>query len=174
MVIKRAVYIAFLSGLSIILTRILSLRVPIGGIEGVRIGFGPLPIIIASFLFGPIEGALCGAVSDILGYFINPMGPYIPAFTIISAIRGILPSLMTLSREKLSFRDYLIGVGVTQIVTSMLLVPLTLHFILGLPLKPVLIPAIISQAFLIPIYSFLSMEIMNILLNRFKVLTMDK
>lgn len=174
MVVKRAVYIALLSGLSIVLTRILSLRIPIGGIEGVRIGFGPLPIIIASFLFGPIEGALCGAISDILGYFINPMGPYIPAFTIISAIRGILPSLMTLSREKLSFRDYLIGVGVTQVLTSMFLVPLTLHFILELPLKPVLIPAIISQAFLIPIYSFLSMEIINVLLNRFNVGTVNK
>lgn len=174
MVVKRAVYIALLSGLSIVLTRILSLRIPIGGIEGVRIGFGPLPIIIASFLFGPIEGALCGAISDILGYFINPMGPYIPAFTIISAIRGILPSLMTLNREKLSFRDYLIGVGVTQVLTSMFLVPLTLHFILELPLKPVLIPAIISQAFLIPIYSFLSMEIVNVLLNRFNVGTVNK
>ncbi|MCX7796569.1 MAG: folate family ECF transporter S component [bacterium] len=169
MVVKRAIYIAFLSGLSIVLSRILSLRIPIGGIEGVRIGFGPLPIIITSFLFGPIEGALCGAISDILGYFINPMGPYVPAFTIISMMRGILPSLLILRREKLSFKDYLIGVGMTQVLTSMFLVPLTLHFVLGLPLKPVLIPAIISQVILIPIYSFLSMEIINALLYRLRI-----
>jgi len=169
LVVKRIVYIALLTALSIVLTRILSLRIPIGGIEGVRIGFGPLPIIIASFLFGPIEGALCGAVSDIVGYIINPMGPYVPAFTIISAIRGVLPGLLTIKNEKLTFKDYLFAIAITQALTSMLLVPLSLNILLELPLKPVLIPAIISQAFLIPIYSFLSMEIVNILLNRFKI-----
>ncbi len=169
MVVKRTIYIALLAGLSIVLTRILSIRIPIGGIEGVRIGFGPLPIIIASFLLGPIEGALCGAISDVLGYFINPMGPYVPAFTIISAIRGILPGLLTIKNERLSFKDYLFAIAITQGFTSILLVPLSLNILLGLPLKPALIPAIISQAFLIPTYSFLSMEIINILLYRFKV-----
>jgi len=169
LIIKRAIYISLLAGLSIVLTRMLSIRIPIGGIEGVRIGFGPLPIIIASILFGPIEGALCGGLSDFLGYFINPMGPYIPAFTIISMIRGILPGFITYNKDRLSFMDYLISIAITQILASMVLVPLSLNIFLGLPLKPVLIPAIISQIFLIPLYSLLSMEIVNVIDARFKV-----
>lgn len=161
--IKRIIYVALLSGLSIVLSRILSIRIPIGQIEGVRIGFGPLPLIIASFLLSPIDGAICGIISDIVGYFINPMGPYVPIFTIISMLRGLLPGLLLLHRKDLSFIDYLMAIMISQGATSVILVPLSLKLVFGIPLKPILFPAIISQAILIPIYSFLTMEIVSIL-----------
>jgi len=161
--IRRIIYIALLSGLSIVLTRVLSLRIPVGGIEGVRIGFGPLPIIIAGFLFSPVDGAICGIISDIIGYFINPIGPYVPVFTIISMLRGLLPGLICIRRKDLSFVDYLLAIMISQITTSIILTPLSLKLIFGIPLEPILIPAIISQAILIPLYSFLTMTIVSAL-----------
>ncbi|MFH0926580.1 MAG: folate family ECF transporter S component, partial [bacterium] len=71
-----------LIAMSIILTRIASLRIAIGGVEGIRIGFGGLPIILGGVLFGPLSGGLIGAISDVVGYFINPMGAYMPHFTL--------------------------------------------------------------------------------------------
>jgi ECF transporter S component (folate family) len=161
---KGITYIAFLTGLSIILARVLSIRIPILGIEGVRVGFGPLPIIITSFLLGPTEGAICGALSDIIGYFINPMGPYIPIFTIISILRGTLPGLLgfLLKKKEFSFIYYFIPILISQSITSIILVPISLHFIFKLPLNAVLIPALISQAILIPVYSFLVMEVVGL------------
>lgn len=161
--IRRIAYIALLSGLSIVLTRILSIRVPISGIEGVRIGFGPLPLIIAGIFLGPIDGAICGIISDIVGYFINPMGPYVPIFTIISMLRGLLPGLLLFKRKDLSFIDYLLIITFSQVLTSVVSVPVSLKIVFGIPLKATLIPAIISQAILIPIYSFLTMEVVNVL-----------
>ncbi|MBU4228094.1 folate family ECF transporter S component, partial [bacterium] len=77
-----------LIALSIILTRIASLRIAIGGVEGIRIGLGGLPIILGGVLFGPLSGGLIGAISDVIGYFINPMGAYMPHFTLTSALTG--------------------------------------------------------------------------------------
>ncbi|MGB9681998.1 MAG: folate family ECF transporter S component [bacterium] len=159
--IRDITYIAFLTGMSIILTRVLSIRIPILGIEGIRIGFGPLPIIIASFLLGPVEGAICGALADVVGYFINPMGPFIPIFTIISTLRGLLPGLLSLPLKKRgdSFFYYFFPIMISQIITSIILTPFSLHLIFGMPLGVILIPAVISQIILIPIYSFLVREI---------------
>lgn len=50
---QKLVYMAFFSSLSIILTRFASFRFFIGSIEGIRIGFGGLPIIFSGILFGP-------------------------------------------------------------------------------------------------------------------------
>jgi len=159
--IRDITYIAFLTGLSVILTRVLSIRVPIFGIEGIRIGFGPLPIIIASFLLGPTEGAICGALADVVGYFINPMGPYIPIFTVISTLRGFLPGIISLLFQKKghSFIYYFFPILISQTITSIILAPLSLHIIFRMPLGVILIPTLISQIILIPIYSFLVREI---------------
>lgn len=164
MKIRDITYIAFLTALSIILTRVLSIRIPIFGIEGIRIGFGPLPVIIASFLLGPTEGAICGALSDVIGYFINPMGPYIPVFTVISILRGALPGLLAflIKKKESSFVYYFFPILISQSITSIILVPVSLHLIFKLPLNAVLIPALISQVILIPVYSFLNMEIVNL------------
>ena len=54
---RTLVYLAVLAALSIVFGRILSVRV-VSGIEGIRIGLGGLPIILAGFAFGPWYGGL--------------------------------------------------------------------------------------------------------------------
>jgi len=47
----------FLIALSVILTRFASFRVAIGGIEGIRVGIGSLPNMMAGILLGPWYGS---------------------------------------------------------------------------------------------------------------------
>ena len=79
---RTLVYMAFLVALNIVLSRLLSMRISIGGVEGIRIGLGGLPIILAGIGLGPWQGGIVGAVADIIGYMINPMGAYAPHFTL--------------------------------------------------------------------------------------------
>ena len=153
-----------LIALSIILTRIASLRIAIGGVEGIRIGFGGLPIILGGLLFGPLSGGLVGAISDLLGYFINPMGVFMPHFTLTSALTGIIPALVLKLSQKDEPNVLQLGIAIAtgQIITSIILVPYFLHILFGLPWKVLILPRIISE----PIQIFIYTYTINIILKR--------
>ena len=153
-----------LIALSIILTRVASLRIAIGGVEGIRIGFGGLPIILGGLLFGPLSGGLVGAISDLLGYFINPIGVYMPHFTLTSALTGIIPALVLKLSQKneINVLELGIAIAVGQTITSLILVPYFLHILFGLPWKILMPPRIIG----VPIHIFIYAYTINIFLKR--------
>jgi len=154
----------FLIALSIILTRIASLRIAIGGVEGIRIGLGKLPIILGGIIFGPLAGGLIGAFSDLLGYFINPIGVYMPHFTLTSALTGIIPAviLILIKKNEPNVLELGIAIATGQIVTSLVLVPYFLYILFGLPWKVLILPRIISE----PIQIFIYTYTINIILKR--------
>jgi ECF transporter S component (folate family) len=154
---RRLVILSFLIALSIVLTRLLSIRIPIGGVEGIRIGFGALPIIFAGILFGPLAGGIVGGLSDFLGYFINPIGAYMPHFTLTSFLTGYIPALFFhyVFRKRTDFIYLLISIAIGQVLTSIILVPYFISTLFGLSMKVILIPRLFSQAFNIPIYAIL-------------------
>lgn len=154
---RKVVYLAFLIALSIILTRLLSLRIAIGGVEGIRIGFGGLPIIFAGVIFGPLAGGIVGALSDILGFMINPMGAYMPHFTLTSFLTGFIPGLLTmyLFKSNLNFWTLVISISIGQVITSVIMVPIFLQSLFGVPLKVTLWPRVIGQLIHIPLYAYL-------------------
>lgn len=153
-----------LIALSIILTRVASLRIAIGGVEGIRIGLGGLPIILGGVLFGPLSGGLVGAISDLVGYFINPMGAYMPHFTLISALTGIIPALVLKLSQKNEPNVLELGtaIAVGQIITSLVLIPYFLHTLFGLPWKILIPPRIIGAPISIFIYTY----VVNAILRR--------
>ena len=154
----------FLIALSIILTRIASLRIAIGGVEGIRIGLGGLPIILGGIIFGPLVGGIIGAFSDLLGYFINPIGAYMPHFTLTSALTGIIPALVLKlgQRDEPNVLELGIAIAVGQIVTSIVLVPYFLHVLFGLPWTILVAPRLIAE----PIQVFIYTYTINIILKR--------
>ncbi len=153
-----------LIALSIILTRTASLRIAIGGVEGIRIGLGGLPIILGGILFGPLSGGLVGAISDLLGYFINPIGVYMPHFTLTSALTGIIPALVLKLNQKNepNVLELGIAIAVGQTITSLILVPYFLHILFGLPWVILMPPRIIG----VPVNIFLYTVAINLLLKR--------
>ncbi len=153
-----------LIALSIILTRIASLRIAIGGVEGIRIGLGKLPIILGGIIFGPLAGGLIGAFSDLLGYFVNPIGVYMPHFTLTSALTGIIPATILVLMKKDEPNIFDLGIAITtgQVITSIILIPYFLNILFGLPWKVLILPRIVSE----PIQVFIYTYIINIILKR--------
>ena len=154
--IKKMVYSSLLITLAIILTRILSLRFAIGGVEGIRIGFGSLPIIFGGIMFGPAAGGIIGAVSDVLGYFINPLGAYMPHFTFTTFLTGFIPGVLMhyVFNKKMTYLYIFISIAVGQIVSSVILVPIFLDMLFGIPYKVTVVPKILGEAVNITIYTY--------------------
>ncbi|NMB35424.1 MAG: folate family ECF transporter S component [Firmicutes bacterium] len=147
---------ALLMALAIIAERVLSIRIPLGGAEGFRLGIGPLPIVFSGIFMGPLAGGLVGALADLVGYFINPIGPFTPHFTITSALRGIIPGLVILlacrrGREVGIFPLFL-AVTSMFVLVNILLLPYFQEIVFGL-MRAVIVPTkIVEAAVGIPVY----------------------
>ncbi|MGI6627365.1 MAG: folate family ECF transporter S component [Bacillota bacterium] len=148
-----------LIALSVILTRFASFRLAIGGIEGIRLGFGSMPNIIAGIVLGPWYGAIAGAFSDVAGFMLSPMGVYMPHFTLSSALMGAIPGavfrLSKQNKERAQASIVHLGIAVfcgTAIV-SWGLTPYFLHVIFGLDYRVIMPPRLVAGAIEIMTYS---------------------
>ncbi|NLL61894.1 MAG: folate family ECF transporter S component [Candidatus Atribacteria bacterium] len=155
--IRNITLVGLLVAMSIVLSRVASIRIPFAGVEGVRIGFGKLPIFLASLMLGPLYGGLVGAVADFLGYIIQPIGPYVPHFTIISALCGVIPIMVLriIKGKEDHIINITISVGIAVIVTELFLIPYSLNLIFGIPWPVLVVPRLISVPLTIAIYSYL-------------------
>jgi len=162
---RKITTMGLLMALSIILTRIASLRIAIGGVEGIRIGLGKLPIILGGIIFGPLSGGVIGAFSDIIGYIINPLGVYMPHFTLTSALSGMIPAfILSLLKRKAEPKTLELGIAITlgHIMISLMLIPYFLNSIFGIPWA-ILLPARMIAA---PINILIYVYIIKIMLKR--------
>lgn len=162
---REIAFLALLVALNIVLTRIASIRIAIGGVEGIRIGFGAFPVIFSGIAFGPYAGGIVGALGDIIGYFINPMGPYMPHFTFTAALVGILPPLFLKSFKAQipTFWQLVIAIGLGQAISSIILTPYFIQMLFHLPMKITVPPRIVTQAIQVPLYAFFT----EIILKKF-------
>ncbi len=148
---------ALLIALTIILERILSVRITLGGVEGIRLGFGSLPVIFTGIFMGPLAGGLVGAIADMIGYFINPMGPYMPHFTLTAALRGIIPGLIIFlasrGRREVGILPLFIAVSAMFIIVNVLLVPYFVETLFGYMRVLTVPPKIVEAVFCIPAYT---------------------
>jgi len=70
--------------------RAYSLMLPISGISGMRIGLYVVFAAIPAILFGPLWGGMTFGLCDVLSYFLNPQGAYLPWLTLAAILEGIL------------------------------------------------------------------------------------
>ncbi len=159
---RRAAFTALFIAMSVVLTRFASLRVAIAGVEGIRIGLGSLPNIMAGMLMGPLYGGISGAAADVIGFMLSPIGGYMPHFTLTSALMGTLPGLvMTAFRRRGSAsrlpEGYQIAASVTVgvIAVSWGLTPYFLHTLFGLPWAVMMPPRIVAALIELLVYSFI-------------------
>jgi ECF transporter S component (folate family) len=153
---------ALMSALSVVLSRFASIRVPIGGVEGIRIGFGALPNILVGIVYGPLYGGLSGATADMIGFMLSPMGGgFMPHFTLTAALSGAIPGVVfrlfsIKSRQAASYLSLGFSIAVSSVLVSCGLTPYFLHILFGLDYRTVLIPRIFAVLLEIPIYTFVS------------------
>lgn len=150
---------ALLIALNIILSRFLSVRIPLGGAEGLRIGFGSLPVIFAGVFMGPVAGGIVGAVGDMIGYFINPIGAYMPHFTLTAALRGIIPGLIILlvlrAKNEVGIFPLFMAVCLTLITVEIFMIPYFIETLFGVFRAVTVPPRIIQNIISIPVFTVL-------------------
>lgn len=138
-----------LISMEIVLTRFFSIQTPI-----VRIGFGFIPIMIASVMFGPVLGGLTGAFSDILGMMLFPKGTYFPGFTLSAFISGMIYGII-LYRSPKNMLRIIIAVSIVVIVVDLGLNTYWLSIITGKGVVALFVPRLIKSIIMLPIQSLL-------------------
>lgn len=152
---RQAANLGLLTALSIVLTRVFGMGIPIAGFIGLRITLGEVPLILAGILFGPWAGAIAGLASDVIGYFINPFGgPFFPGFAISAAVTGFLAGLfLHKQRDRLTFWQIGGAILVTDLVSGVFLNTLWLTILYGEGFLILLPTRLFARLITIPIYT---------------------
>ena len=154
-----------LIALNVILTRYASIRIGGDGTEAVRIGFGGYPVIFAGIVFGPLAGGIIGAVGDLIGMMVSPMGAFMPHFTLVAALTGIIPGLAMLvfrdPKAKTNFAKLLFAIALGQIITSVFMTPYFMQKLFSIPMAVKVPERAIVQAFQIPLYAYITKIILQ-------------
>ncbi len=96
----------------------------------IRISFDYLVHVLIRALFGPTAGLLSGAVTDVLGHFIKPTGPYFPGFTVSAMLNGVIYGLY-FYEEKTSWPRILLAQLTVVVVVNLLLNTLWISMLYG-------------------------------------------
>ena len=101
---------AMLTALGVVLGGLLSIPAMPLGSYSLKIGFGALPVIVAGVLYGPYYGAIVGALTDFIQAMIFPKGAYMPWFTIVGMLFGLIPGLFFMKKQEPKFIRILLAV----------------------------------------------------------------
>ncbi len=141
--LKALTLCAVLIAVQVILSRFLSINA-----WNTKLGFGFAPVVLAAALLGVRSGALVGAMGDLLGALLFPIGPYFPGFTISMGVTGVAFG-MALQRPKL-WKIVLASVF-DQLVLSLVLNSYWISVLYGSPYWGVLTSRIFQCALTLPV-----------------------
>lgn len=136
---KWITLIGFCTAMEIILARFLSLHT-----WNLKIGLSFLPVAAAALIGGPLAGGLTGALGDLIGAILFPVGPYFPGFTLSSFLDGYIYGLIF--RRSLSRKAILLAVFLTQIGVSLVLSTYWLSVLFHTPMMNLLYPRLFQCA----------------------------
>ncbi len=142
-----------LTALNIVLTQILGIH-----IWNLKIGFGFLTIFVAACFFGPIGGGAVAALGDILGYFVNPVGAFFPAFTLTAFLSGVNNGFFF--RKSITMWRIVIVTVIDQAILSLLVNTYWISVLYGTPYKALFSARLLQFCVMVP------MEIVMISLFR--------
>ena len=76
--------VAMLLAMEVILSRFFFIATPV-----TKFSFAFVPLAVCGALFGPVYGGIMGALADLLGATLFPIGPYFPGYTLNNALHGV-------------------------------------------------------------------------------------
>lgn len=152
---RAAANLGLLTAVSIVLTRVFGVVLPVAGVGALRLSFGEVPIILAGVLFGPGGGAITGVAADGIGYLINAHGgPYFPGFTLTAALTGLIPGLFLFRRRSgLTVGQVALVVLITDLLTGVLLNTLWLTIMYGQGFFVLLPMRLLARLATLPVYT---------------------
>lgn len=135
--VRMITYIGMLTALEIILNRFLSINA-----WNIKIGFSFVPVVIAAVLFGPIAGGAVGALGDLLGALLFPIGPYFPGFTATAFMTGVVFGLFL--HKKQTIPRIAASVLINQLFFSFIVNSFWISILYGSPFVPLLATRIVQ------------------------------
>lgn len=148
---RKLVYCALLTALGVVLGGMSIPAMPLGAYT-LKIGFGVLPVIIAAVMFGPLYGGAVGGLTDLLQALIFPKGAYMPWFTVIGVLFGVIPGLFFAKRQQPTLKRIFAAVFTGQMLCSVVLNTLLLMWLYGSPYH-IVYSRLANQMVMIPVYT---------------------
>ncbi len=81
------------------------------------LSFAYLPTGIGSVLYGPIAAVPLGVASDLVSFFIKPMGPFFPGYMLSAVVQNLIYVLFLYRKPLRIWRVIMAQVLVTVVVT---------------------------------------------------------
>lgn len=143
--VNRLVAMGLLIALEIVLSRFLSISLPL-----FKVGFAFLPTAVMGILYGPWVAGIGAVIADIIGASLFPVASFFPGFTLSAFLRGFGYG-MFLHKTDVSMPRLIVCCTVLQIVLSLGLNTLWLHLMAGMPFLPFMISRIPQVVLMIPV-----------------------
>lgn len=141
---RLLVTLSLLIATEVVLNRFLSINA-----WNLKIGFSFVPVAIAAIMFGPIAAGLVGALGDLIGALLFPIGAYFPGFTLTAFITGVILGLFL--HKKQTVLRIVLAVGINNLIFSLFLNSLWISILYTSPYLPLVATRVIQCAILIPV-----------------------
>ncbi len=162
----KSVSTVSVAGMLVAISIVLSfLRVVISSV--LEISFAFLPLAAGGLLYGPVVGGIMGILSDVLGYFIRPNGPFFPGVTLNALISGLLYGLF-LYKKPVTLKRVIIVNALITILINLLLNSLWLSMMYGKAFVVLLTARIVKNVVMFPINTALLMVLLKFI-ERFRI-----
>ena len=139
--LRTLLTLSLLTALEIVLNRFLSINA-----WNIKIGFSFVPVVIGAMLYGPLGGAVVGALGDFIGALLFPIGPYFPGFTLTAFLTGAVFGLLL--KKVRTVPRVLVAVGINQFILSLFLNTLWISLLYGSPYVPLLATRLVQAVVL--------------------------
>ena len=122
--------------------------IPLG--PSIRISFGYLALSTTGALLGPAASMINGALADVLGAIIHPIGPYFPGFTLTGLVSGAIYGAMLYDRE-ITLKRVLLTKLLIDVVCNLLLNTLWINLLYGKAIFAILPARLLKNALQYPV-----------------------
>lgn len=130
--------------------------------DTIRIGFSGLPMTLVCYLFGPVVGSMFAGALDILKYLVKPVGYFMPAFTLIMMLKGLIYGFFYY-KKPLTFSRVLAVQLLTAVLCNLILNTLCLSLMYGKAFMVLLGPRIVKNLIVWPIDSLIFFNLVRVL-----------
>jgi ECF transporter S component (folate family) len=125
-----------------------------------EISFSFLPLAAGGLLYGPVVGGVMGILTDVLGYFVRPNGPFFPGFTLNALISGVLYGLF-LYKKPVTWTRVIIVSALIAVFINLGLTALWLSMMYGKAFIVLVSARIIKNIVMFPINTALLMVLLK-------------
>jgi ECF transporter S component (folate family) len=125
-----------------------------------EISFSFLPLAAGGLLYGPVVGGVMGILTDVLGYFVRPNGPFFPGFTLNALISGVLYGLF-LYKKPVTWTRVIIVSALIAVFINLGLTSLWLSMMYGKAFIVLVSARIIKNIVMFPINTALLMVLLK-------------